>query len=248
MAAGRPAGIRLAAGKGLIRAVWLLAAAFLSGGCAGLVSWDGTGGGQAAAPDSGIHVVQPGQNLYKIAWRYGLDWRDLAAWNRLSDPGRIYPGQEIRLTPPAGTRVPSTGSRRVASAPEPRTVAPPPSDWLWPAEGRLLWNFGESRRNPTGIGIGGSEGAEVRAVAAGDVVYSGGGLIGYGQLIILKHNDSYLSAYGHNRALKVKEGERVAAGQVIALMGRGPGDQPLLHFEIRRQGRPVDPLRYLPPR
>ncbi|MEJ2514761.1 MAG: peptidoglycan DD-metalloendopeptidase family protein [Gammaproteobacteria bacterium] len=248
MAAGRPAGLRLATGKGLIRSVVLLAAAAVSAGCAGLTSWDGGGGSRTAVPASGIHVVQPGQNLHKIAWRYGLDWRDLAAWNRLRDPSRIYPGQEIRLTPP-GAPAASAARRGGAAAARPeRPAVPPPSDWLWPAEGPLLWKFGESRRNPTGIGIGGSEGAQVRAVAPGEVVYSGGGLIGYGQLIILKHNDSYLSAYGHNRALRVKEGEQVAAGQVIALMGRGPGDRPLLHFEIRRQGRPVDPLRYLPPR
>jgi lipoprotein NlpD len=88
----------------------------------------------------------------------------------------------------------------------------------------------------------------VRAAADGDVVYSGSGLIGYGQLIILKHNDTYLSAYGHNQTLRVAEGERVTSGEVIALMGRGPGDRPLLHFEIRLEGKPVDPVRYLPAR
>jgi lipoprotein NlpD len=89
---------------------------------------------------------------------------------------------------------------------------------------------------------------EIRAAADGEVVYSGSGLIGYGKLIILKHNDSYLSAYGYNQALQVKEGEQVKSGQVIALMGRGPADRPLLHFEIRVDGKPVDPARLLPPR
>jgi len=111
----------------------------------------------------------------------------------------------------------------------------------------LVWRFGESRRNPTGIGIAGADGVEIRAAADGEVVYSGSGLIGYGQLIIMKHSDSYLSAYGYNRALRVTEGEQVKSGQVIALMGRGPADRPLLHFEIRVDGKPVDPARFLPP-
>jgi lipoprotein NlpD len=229
----------------LIRPVLIAAFALVAAGCASLASWDPPGSAPArqTIPASGIHVVEPGQNLFKIAWRYGMDWRDLAAWNNLGDGSRIYPGQRIRLTPPAGTK--TSGGR--AGRP-PAKALPPPSGWRWPVDGSLLWRFGHSRRNPTGIGIGGAEGAEVRAAAEGTVVYSGGGLIGYGQLIILKHNDSYLSAYGHNQALKVREGERVTAGQVIALMGRGPGDQPLLHFEIRREGKPVDPLRYLPAR
>lgn len=259
MAARRPPGHRVASGPRLIRAACLGVLAFLVAGCAGLVSWEPDAGQAAASsqpaavPSSGTHVVQPGQNLFKIAWRYGLDWRDLAAWNGLGDGSRIYPGQEIRLSPPAQGKSSSraaSGSGSRASSPRatPPRVVPPPAGWRWPVDGKLLWKFGQSRRNPTGIGIGGPEGAEVRAAAGGTVVYSGGGLIGYGQLIILKHNDSYLSAYGHNRALRVREGDNVKAGQVIALMGRGPGDQPLLHFEIRRQGKPVDPLRYLPAR
>jgi lipoprotein NlpD len=132
--------------------------------------------------------------------------------------------------------------------PPPRSadVAPPP--WRWPAQGALIWGFGESRRNPTGIGIAGRDRLEIHAAADGEVVYSGSGLIGYGQLIILKHNDSYLSAYGYNQSLRVAEGDKVKSGQVIALMGRGPGDRPLLHFEIRRDGKPIDPMGYLPAR
>lgn len=238
-------------GRAVVAAVALLAS-----GCAGLVSWDPSGDAapprqSASVPASGVHVVEAGQNLFKIAWRYGLDWRDLAAWNGLGDGSRIYPGQRIRLTPPPAAG--RAGSTATGPSPSPRGQAPsralpPPSSWRWPVEGTLLWGFGQSRRNPTGIGIGAGDGSEVRAAAGGTVVYSGGGLVGYGQLIILKHNDSYLSAYGHNKALKVREGEQVRAGQVIALMGRGPGDRPLLHFEIRREGKPVDPLRYLPAR
>lgn len=236
----------------------LLAAA----GCAELTRWDPypEAPRRAAGPAPDIHVVQPGETLFQIAFRYRLDWREVAAWNRLGDASRIYPGQEIRLKGPAGATVARTPQRETPPARQPsgqpaRQSSPPPKrttaaapPWRWPAPGELVWQFGQSRRNPTGIGIGGSDGLEIRAAADGDVVYSGSGLIGYGQLIILKHNDSYLSAYGYNQALRVAEGDQVKAGQVIALMGRGPGDRPLLHFEIRRDGKPVDPAGYLPPR
>jgi lipoprotein NlpD len=251
MAGRRPAGIRLARGARLSGRLALLVLAAVVTGCAGLVSWEGEGPPPAAAepPPTGTHVVQPGETLYKIAFRYRLDWRDLAAWNRLGDADRIYPGQSIRLSPPTGTasaRPSSSPSQTpVGTKPAPRATAPSPP-WRWPADGPVLWRFGQNRRNPTGIGIGGSAGEPVRAAAEAQVVYSGSGLIGYGQLIILKHNDTYLSAYGHNETLRVQEGERVSAGQVIAQMGRGPGDKPLLHFEIRLNGRPVDPLGFLP--
>jgi lipoprotein NlpD len=219
-------------------------------GCAELTRWDPDTPAPSAAPVSGFHVVQRGDTLVKIAFTYRLDWRDIAAWNRITDANRIYPGQRLRLTPPGAARpapAPGTVASRPAPPP-PRAAAAPPRSWLWPVDGPLVWRFGESRRNPTGIGIGGIDGAEIRAAAAGEVVYSGSGLIGYGQLIILKHNDSYLSAYGYNQSLRVAEGEHVRSGQVIALMGRGPADRPLLHFEIRVDGKPVDPARFLPSR
>lgn len=261
MAAGRPARPGVVPGAGLsIR--WLLLAVLLAvAGCAELTRWDPypETPRRAAGPTPDVHVVRAGETLYQIAFRYRLDWREVAAWNRLGDASRIYPGQEIRLRGPAGTTAARTPQRETAPARQPAgqparqppppartTAAAPP--WRWPVTGELVWQFGESRRNPTGIGIAGRDGVEVRAAADGAVVYSGSGLIGYGQLIILKHNDSYLSAYGYNQALRVAEGDQVKAGQVIALMGRGPGDRPLLHFEIRRNGTPVDPSGYLPPR
>lgn len=245
-------------------------AALALAACAELTRWDPEAGTQPTVPPSGVYVVQRGDTLFQIAFRHRLDWRDVAAWNRLGDGHRIYPGQQIRLTPPPGaaartaapppqrpagqaTPPPRTDPGRPQSAtPAPRpasrpAVMPPPA-WRWPVAGPVVWRFGESRRNPTGIGIGGRDGDEIRAAADGEVVYSGSGLIGYGQLIILKHNDSHLSAYGYNQSLRVSEGERVRAGQVIALMGRGPADQPLLHFEIRVDGKPVDPARFLPSR
>jgi len=227
--------------------------------CAELTRWDPDAPAPSSGPVPGVHVVQRGDTLVKIAFTHRLDWRDIAAWNRISDADRIYPGQQLRLTPPGAAPTPP-GAVRPAPAPgtvtgrpapqqpPPRAVAGPPPKWQWPANGPIVWRFGESRRNPTGIGIGGEDGREIRAAADGEVVYSGSGLIGYGQLIILKHGDSYLSAYGYNQALRVSEGEQVRSGQVIALMGRGPADRPLLHFEIRVDGKPVDPARFLPSR
>ncbi len=254
MAVRRIAADRLVRGAGLSRPAVLALAALALFGCAELTRWDPERAGPTRSV-AGVHVVQPGDTLFQIAFRHRLDWRDIAAWNRLGDGHRIYPGQHIRLTPPGGAKPaaqpapkPGQTARQPPPRPPPRAVSGPPPQWRWPVNGPLVWQFGESRRNPTGIGIGGAEGAEIRAAADGTVVYSGSGLIGYGQLIILKHNDSYLSAYGYNRALRVAEGERVKSGQVIALMGRGPADRPLLHFEIRVDGKPADPAGFLPTR
>jgi lipoprotein NlpD len=117
--------------------------------------------------------------------------------------------------------------------------------WAWPARGKLLHAYNEGA-NPKGVAIGGSEGQPILASATGKIVYAGSGLRGYGKLVIIKHNDSYLSVYAHNRALLVREGDRVASGQKIAEMGSTDSDRVGLHFEIRKLGRPVDPLRYLP--
>jgi len=193
------------------------------------------------------HVVRRGETLYSIAWRYGKDSRELARWNDLGDGSLIYPGQVIRLTPP--TRSAATGSvRRSTPTPLPSIPTEPPPAWAWPTAGRIAVPFGARPGSGTGVLIGGQAGQPVRAAATGRVVYSGGGLGGYGQLIIVKHNDTYLSAYGHNSSLLVSEGERVNQGQRIATMGEGPGREPRLHFEIRRNGKPVNPQQYLPAR
>lgn len=126
----------------------------------------------------------------------------------------------------------------------PAAAAPPPR-WLWPADGAVVARFGTDGAIGSGIGIGGREGQPVRAAAAGRVVYAGGGLIGYGQLVIIKHDETFLSAYGYNSELLVTQGQDVARGATIALMGLGPGRQPRLHFEIRRNGTPVDPLLFV---
>ena len=194
--------------------------------------------------------MRAGETLFTIAWRYGKDHRDLARWNDLGDGSLIYPGQVIRLTAPAAgatTRTTASRSKPAASAP-PQIKPQPPPLWAWPTRGEIVAEFDGRPGSGTGLVIVGRAGQAVRAASAGRVVYSGGGLIGYGQLIILKHNDTYLSAYGHNASLLVREGENIKKGQRIATMGEGPGQEPRLHFEIRRDGKPVNPRQYLPAR
>jgi lipoprotein NlpD len=238
-------------------------------------------------PRGGDYTVRRGDTLYSIAWRYGRDYRELAAWNGIRPPYTIYVGQRLRTAPgrlstaarapvrepapvsadparntaPPAAPAPIPGNRGITpptaststSKPGP-TAAPGPVEfprnvtWAWPVEGPLLNRFSDSGAGRKGVDIGGHYGQPVRTAAAGQVVYSGSGLRGYGQLIIVKHNDMYLSAYAHNRRLLVKEGEAVKAGQVVAEMGRSETDRVMLHFEIRKEGKPVDPLLYLPKR
>ncbi len=220
----------------------------------------------------GEHIVRRGETLHAIAFRYGLDFRDVADWNQIRAPYAIYPGQRILVVQPesasksasvASKAAKSSSTGVPASSPEkqPTRAKPAPeadeadearddetdvavSNWRWPVTGRVLTTFGQSGRK--GIDIEGKFGAPVRATADGKVVYSGGGLIGYGELIIIKHNKHYLSAYGHNEKLLVKQGDTVRLGQDIATMGDSGTDRVKLHFEIRRDGTPVDPTRYLP--
>lgn len=215
--------------------------------------------------------VQPGDSVYSIAWRFGLDYQKIVTLNRLSKPHYpIRSGQLLRLPRPSSSlsavaaNVPVAANATVAtgSAPvaKPQTSAPPkqqtplrqttalsttdPSKWNWPAKGKLLNKFSPNDgRN--GINIAGTAGSPVRATAAGEVVYAGEGLRGYGKLIIVKHSATYLSAYAHNRKIMVKEGERIRAVQQIAQMGHSEADRTMLHFEIRKNGTPVDPLRFL---
>lgn len=195
-----------------------------------------------------VHVVRSGETLSAIADRYGASSRSLARWNNLGDGSLIYPGQVIRLTAPSGSRV-SRPTAKPAQVPK-RTIPPPPSDpppgWAWPTSGRVVAEFKGTEGVGTGLLIAGKAGQAVRAAANGRVVYAGGGLIGYGQLIILKHNDTFLSAYGYNDSLSVKEGQSIRKGQRIATMGAGSGNPAQLHFEIRRNGKPVNPRQYLP--
>ncbi|MCW9088803.1 MAG: peptidoglycan DD-metalloendopeptidase family protein [Gammaproteobacteria bacterium] len=221
------------------------------------------------------HRVESGDTLYSIAWRYGYNPRTVAAWNNIPSPYTIHPGQRIliipphqqnaRNTPPAEqasvthrspvTSALATSSRpaRVATSSTPRKkVENTPSRlqnkdirWSWPTAGKVLTPFALAK-GKKGMDIGGKLGQPVTAAADGTVVYSGSGLIGYGNLIIIKHNDTYLSAYGHNRRLLAKEGDMVKQGRKIAEMGDSGKRGVMLHFEIRRDGNPVNPMRYLP--
>ncbi|HEY5971858.1 MAG TPA: peptidoglycan DD-metalloendopeptidase family protein [Pseudoxanthomonas sp.] len=215
-------------------------------------------------PKHGATVrVQRGDTLYGVAFRNGIDVRDLAAWNNIGAPYTIYPGQSLRLYP-AGGRPPASSvasnprppsatavkPRPVVTATPPKAPAPASSgfSWRWPAEGQVIGRFAAGDATKQGVDIGGSGGQAVRAAGDGVVVYSGAGLVGYGELVIIKHSETWLSAYGHNRKRLVNEGQNVKAGQQIAEMGRSGASRDMLHFEIRDNGKPVDPLLYLPRR
>ncbi|MBU0500471.1 MAG: peptidoglycan DD-metalloendopeptidase family protein [Gammaproteobacteria bacterium] len=216
----------------------------------------------AAPPISGrYYVVQPGDTLYSIAWRENQDYRALASWNGLPASYTIHPGQRLRLTTPSGPALgqggtPSSraGQGAARHAGRADTIPPGGADriqtnlhWRWPTQGRVVSGYAEGDIGRKGMLIAGREGQPVYAAEQGRVVYSGIGLKGYGRLIIVKHDKDYLSAYGHNRRILVKEGDAVAVGQQIAEMGQAGRDQSQLHFEIRYQGKPVNPARLLPP-
>ncbi len=210
-------------------------------------------GGRSGWQDNAqTHIVRKGETLFAIAWRYGKSTEDIARWNRLGDGSLIYPGQVLRLTgASSGTRRTSTttASRpRPDPKPLPSIPSQPSPKWSWPTAGGINGVFGAKPGTGTGVLINGKAGQAIYAAASGRVVYAGSGLIGYGQLIILKHNDTYLSAYGYNATLLVKEGDQIRKGQRIATMGEGPERKPRLHFEIRRNGQPVNPKQYLPAR
>ncbi|MBB4131983.1 lipoprotein NlpD [Xanthomonas campestris] len=222
----------------------------------------GAGGGSSSRPAAsrpsvprpGATVtVQRGDTLYAISRRTNITAPDLAAWNGLSSPNTIYPGQTLKLYPPGagGSSKPGASASAGTVAPS-RPVAPvaaPVSSgfpWRWPADGVVVGTFVAGETTKQGVDIAGASGQAVRAAADGVVVYSGAGLVGYGELIIIKHNDQWLSAYGHNRKRLLNEGQSVKAGQQIAEMGRSGAARDMLHFEIRYNGKPVDPLLYLP--
>ena len=194
-----------------------------------------------------VHLVRKGETLFSIASRYDKRPGDLARWNGLGDGSLIYPGQVLRISGPSGSRTSRTPPKP-AARPLPTIPAQPSPQWAWPTNGRINVEFGAKPGPGTGVLINGKSGQPILAAASGRVVYAGSGLIGYGQLIILKHNDTYLSTYGYTASLLVKEGEQVKKGQRIATMGEGPERKPRLHFEIRRNGEPVNPRRYLPAR
>ena len=263
-----------------------------------------TSASRGASSGATTYVVRRGDTLYGIAFRHGLDYRDVAALNRIPAPYTIYPGQRLSLRagtrsaatsrgtssrPPAavasggaratrpvstprptgsptpvasGTSGARTGPAPMIPPPLPTTPTPPPTapmatvpgagaisptGWRWPTQGTLIGRFAAGDPKRQGVDIAGTAGQAVVAAADGTVVYSGAGLVGYGELIIVKHSDEWLSAYAHNRRRLVVEGTVVKGGQPIAERGRSGTSRDMLHFEVRRNGKPVDPLTVLPP-
>ena len=202
---------------------------------------------QALTSSAKTYRVQAGDTLSAIAWRSQQDLQVLARLNGLQPPYLIRVGQVLRLRAPNSV---STSRRSPAakprSPPTTRPINPSALEWVWPLTGQVMATFkaGDPRRK--GIKLAAALGTPVQAAAAGRVVYSGNGLIGYGQLIIIKHTADFLSAYGHNRKLLVKTGQSVTKGQKIAELGRTNADKIWLHFEVRQHGQPIDPLRVLP--
>lgn len=224
------------------------------------------------------YTVRKGDTLYSISWRYGMDYKDVARINNIRPPYTIYVGQKIRFKSssqrtvtqrPSSSTSPQTQAVKPSPSPQAKPVpAPKPAtatkaepkvskepfvgnqnlQWRWPTEGRVVSTYSNSSPGRKGIDIAGKSGQPVYAAASGKVVYSGNSLPRYGNLLIIKHNDVYLSAYAHSDRLLVSEGEVVKSGQKIALMGRTGTQRDQLHFEIRRNGKPVDPMRFLPKR
>lgn len=221
----------------------------------------------------GSHYVRGGENIGTIAWRYGRDYRELASANEIRPPYTLKIGQRIRLdlagdpnayadydgaVSDVTTR--SSGSERAGS--EGDAFASKPDnlersvgvgtkfssglDWQWPAKGEILTQFTLGRISNKGLDISGEEGDPVFAAADGRVVYAGGGVVGYGNLVIIDHGPGLLSAYAHNKSIYVRIGDRVRRGDAISAMGRVGTSDVRLHFEIRKGGKPVDPLSYLP--
>jgi lipoprotein NlpD len=215
------------------------------------------------------HLVSQGETLFSIAWRYEKDVQKLARANGLSRPYTIYRGQRLTLdtrnisttahrpkpSANSGSTITSRPASKAAPKTAPKTTVTKKANstwasnwrWQWPVEGRVTKRF-NSTSLFKGIDVQSHAGAPVVAAAPGVVVYSGSGLRGYGRLIIVKHNDVYLSAYAHNSKILIKEGQSVKGGQKISEVGGDPSNTRRLYFEIRKDGKPVDPLRYLPKR
>lgn len=229
-------------------------------------------GGQPASPvaPGGTYVVKPGDTLYKIARANNVDIENVKRWNNLSDPNQISVGQVLKMSGSAGgAQTAPVGGAKPQPRPldQPETTTPPPEttatpapapvetkpatraadagviNWAWPANGQIVQGFNSSSK---GIDISGALGDPITAAADGLVKYSGNGVRGLGNLIIVEHQNGFITAYAHNRALLVKTGQTVKRGAKIAELGQSDTTSPRLHFEIRRQGTPVDPMQYLP--
>jgi lipoprotein NlpD len=202
----------------------------------------------------GYYTVKPGDTVMQISRNTNQNWRDIVKWNNLDNPNQVETGQVLRVVPPEGSVVTPVKPPVVATPVVPVTPTPTPSPaapdediaWMWPSSGSLISGYDEVKSK--GLKIAGKAGDPVYASADGRVVYAGSAVRGYGNLVILKHNETYLTAYAHNQTLLVKEDQTVRKGQRIADMGSSDSERVMLHFEVRRNGKPVDPAKYLPGR
>lgn len=233
-------------------------------------------------PRPDLYRVRKGDTLYSIAFRYGLDFHQLARSNGISDRYAIYPGQTLKLKvlPPGRTVTSKSSTKKTVSSKKTaarqkstkpgasvkpaapagkKTVSPPVArkaavsstanralSWRWPVSGKIIQGYSSRGKVNKGINFTGNKGDPVRAAEAGKIVYAGSGLLGYGNLVIINHNQKYLSAYAHNSRIHVKENDMVKVGDKIAEIGSSGATRTMLHFEIRKDGQPVDPMKYLP--
>lgn len=216
---------------------------------------------------TGFHIVEKGDTLFSIAWTYGWDYQELASANSIAKPYIIYAGQKIDIATPRlvkkSAKTLSVGKMSKGTPKQEKPASRPvksshnttikrslesKTGWNWPVKGKVIAGFSPKNRQNKGIDIAGKLGESVNAAAAGTVVYAGKGLRGYGNLVIIKHDAKFLSAYAHTSRILVREKEKIKAGQIIAEIGSTGTNKVKLHFEIRRNGRPVDPLQFLPKR
>ncbi|MEY3038391.1 MAG: lipoprotein NlpD [Pseudomonadota bacterium] len=231
----------------------------------------GCGGGYATVSDQSLgpntrrlsadeYRVQSGDTLAAIAFRFGIDYRELARINGIENEDKIYSGQILR-TKGSPVAKPSSVVSKKKSLPKSasKPTSKPESDpvpkqmptnfvWSWPYSGKLLAGFSSKEGGNKGIDLSGKLGDPIKAAADGQIVYAGSGLLGYGNLVIISHGQDFLSAYAHNSRILVKENQQVKAGDVVAELGNTGATLPMLHFEIRKDGKPVNPLGYLPKR
>ncbi|SUO95427.1 peptidoglycan DD-metalloendopeptidase family protein [Suttonella ornithocola] len=194
-------------------------------------------GQRGALKPGGNYIIKRGDTLFGIAWRYGLDMDELARWNNITDKNHILAGTVLRTSPPIGIE------RETVIAPSVSQSGL--NGWIWPTRGNVTQSFSPTQPGKQGIRINGVRGQNIRAASDGEVAYTGTGLSGFGRMVIIRHKDRILSAYGYLDKVHVSEGQKIQRGQPLGTMGIGPRNTPMLHFETRKQGKPVNPYAYI---